>query len=136
MEPYPNAAAIAAAAAAARRRREREEEENMSSYSPQELADGWEFKIVRANTNAFARRETLEQVCREEAQSGWVLLEKFDDARLRFKRPASTPKVSPSGALDPYRTRYGIGGGAIAAIIIGSVVTVLVIVGTLVVMLR
>ena len=107
----------------------------MTSYSPQELADDWEFKIVRANTNAFARRETLEQVCHEEAQNGWVLLEKFDDARLRFKRPASARKSSPSGAIGPYRTLYGIGSGAIAAIIIGSVVTVLVIVVILVAIL-
>src|SRR5262245_27697913 len=37
-------AAAAGAAAAARRRREQQEEEEMTAYTPQELAEGWEFK--------------------------------------------------------------------------------------------
>ena len=48
----------AAAAAAARRRRE-QEEEIMTGYSAQELAEGWEFKIVRSVTSGFKRPDFL-----------------------------------------------------------------------------
>src|ERR1043165_7026103 len=53
-----SSAAVAAAAAMARQRRE---EEEMSGYSAQELAEGWEFKIVRSATSAFKRPEFLRQ---------------------------------------------------------------------------
>jgi len=42
----------AAAAAAAKRRREAEEE-HMTPYSPRDLAEDWEFKILRSATGAF-----------------------------------------------------------------------------------
>jgi len=29
----------------------------------------------------------LRQLCEEEAEAGWILLEKLDDHRVRFKRP-------------------------------------------------
>ena len=48
-----SAGAAAAAAAAARLRAIHEEEERLTEYSPQDLAQGWEFKILRANTAAF-----------------------------------------------------------------------------------
>jgi hypothetical protein len=83
-----SAGGVAAAAAAAQILAMHEEEERLTTYSPEDLSQGWEFKIVRANTRAFSKPEVMQQVCEEEAQSGWVLVEKFDDARLRFKRPA------------------------------------------------
>ena len=93
----------------------------MTAYSPDDLAKGWEFKIVRANTAAFRKSEVMRQVCDEEARSGWELLEKFDDARLRFKRPTSARNnPSPTG-LDPYRTTYGISQGKLTAIILIAV---------------
>jgi len=78
----------AAAVAAARKRalRDQEEEEKMTQYEPEDLQDDWEFKIVRSPAAAFRRPETLRQLIDEEAQSGWVLLEKLDDSRVRFKR--------------------------------------------------
>jgi hypothetical protein len=108
----------AAAAAAAQILALHEEEERLTAYSPEDLSQGWEFKIVRANTRAFAKSEILQQVCAEEAQSGWELVEKFDDSRLRFKRStAARNKISPS-AIDPYRTTYGMSQGRLLAIIL------------------
>jgi len=36
---------------------------------------GWEFKIVRANRNVFRDSVVLQQLCEEEAEAGWILLE-------------------------------------------------------------
>ena len=69
----------------------------------------WEFKIVRSNSAAFRNPEILEKLMEEEAQAGWVMLEKFDDSRVRFKRPRSARSKDtflPDG-VDPYRTQYG-----------------------------
>jgi hypothetical protein len=86
------AAAAAAAAAAARRR---QEEEEMTRYSENDLSEGWEFKILRSNMNAFRKPENLKKYLEEEGRAGWVLVEKFDDNRLRLKRPASAVEETP-----------------------------------------
>ena len=112
---------IASAGAAARLRALHEEEERLSAYSPDDLAKGWEFKIVRASTAAFRKSEVMQQVCDEEARSGWELVEKFDDARLRFKRPTSARNIPSPAGLDPYRTTYGISQGKLTAIILITV---------------
>ncbi|MDQ3584969.1 MAG: hypothetical protein M3407_04260 [Acidobacteriota bacterium] len=122
-------AAIAAAAAEAARRRE---EEEMTKYGEPELRDGWEFKILRANSDAFKKPDVLRQVCEEEAQAGWVLLEKFDDSRLRFKRPISERQRDNSLAIDPYRTHYGMSQGAFVAVILGVISGALLLVVLLV----
>lgn len=96
----------AAAAAAALRRRNQDEEECMTQYSAEELAQGWEFKIVRSNFASFRKPAVLQQVCEEEAGAGWTLVEKFDDQRLRFKRPI-TERGRAAPGIDPYRTNYG-----------------------------
>ena len=114
-------AGAAAAAAAARIRALHEEEERLSAYSPDDLAKGWEFKIVRANTAAFRKPEVMQQVCDEEARAGWELVEKFDDSRLRFKRPTSARNIPSPAGLDPYRTTYGISQGKLTAIILITV---------------
>jgi hypothetical protein len=51
----------------------------------------------------------LRQLIEEEARAGWVMLEKFDDRRVRFKRPrrARSKDVLLPPDVDPYRTRYG-----------------------------
>lgn len=113
-------AAAAAAAAAARRRAE--EEEEMTGYSEQELRGEWEFKILRAHTRAFKKPEVLQQVCEEEAKAGWMLVEKFDDCRLRFKRPLSARARDAALSGDAYRTHYGTSQGAIAALVLLGVV--------------
>jgi hypothetical protein len=75
---------------------------------------GWEFKIVRANQDIFRDPAIFKRLCDEEAQSGWVLLEKLDDRRVRFKRPIALRDIlhPEQLAIDPYRTHYGSGSRA------------------------
>jgi len=128
-------AGVAAAAAAARLRAQHEEEERLSAYSSDDLAKGWEFKIVRANTAAFRKPEVMQQVCDEEARSGWELVEKFDDTRLRFKRPTSARNIPSPAGIDPYRTTYGISQGKLTTIILiavfGSMALIMAVVAAL-----
>ncbi len=101
-----SAAAGAAAAAAAAQARIREEEEHtLTTYDNRDL-DGWEFKIVRSATRIKGDR--FKQLCNEEALSGWELVEKFDDYRIRFKRRVECRHNDSSRELDPYRTQFGI----------------------------
>ena len=107
-------------AAQEKKKREREEEE-MTRYTDRELTEDFEFKIVRSTTNAFKKRETVEQIIAEEALAGWKMVEKFDDNRLRFKRPASARRNDynlPPG-VDPYRTTYGLSEFGLAMTILG-----------------
>jgi len=103
-------------AAAAEKRKRDQEEERMTRYNPEELETDWEFKIVRSNTPIFRKPEILQRVREEEALAGWQLLEKLDDNRLRFKRPANAARrdaALPPG-VDPYRTQVGGNPAAIA----------------------
>lgn len=70
---------------------------------------GWEFKIVRAHRDVFHDPTVFKQLCDEESQSGWILLEKLDDRRVRFKRPIALRDILNSDLLpiDPYRSHYG-----------------------------
>jgi hypothetical protein len=88
---------------------EGQEEENMTEYTHDDLRQDWEFKIVRSGSGAFRNPEVLNRLVEEEARAGWVLLEKFDDNRVRFKRSRSAQSRDaflPSD-VDPYRTQYG-----------------------------
>jgi hypothetical protein len=108
--------AIAGAAAArARAERERKEEEEMTPYSPQDLAEGWEFKILRGNFHG-----RLQAILEEEKQGGWVLVEKFDDQRIRLKRPAGSKVVEGDFAngYDPYRTQLPPSTAAVKAVLL------------------
>jgi len=102
-------AAAAAAAAAARRRLEAEEEE-MTPYTREDVANDWEFKIVRANSEVFGNPAKLKKLQEEESRAGWVMVEKFDNHRVRFKRPLSArsndSQLAPG--IDPYRVHYGL----------------------------
>lgn len=109
----------AAGAAAARRRREQEEEELMTSYSTNDL-EGWEFKIVRSVMGRFSNPRIVRTLCEEEARAGWELVEKFDDSRIRFKRPTDRRRSDSQLGFDPYRTRYGIGELTIVVTVIGA----------------
>lgn len=108
----------------------------MTAYTNEELAQGVEFKILRANTNAFRKPEVLRRALEEEARAGWTLVEKFDDARLRLKRPASLKQNDANLTLDPYRSVYGIGQGTLIALILGSIAAVLTVVAAVAVALR
>jgi hypothetical protein len=109
----------AAAAAAASRR---QEEEEMTSYSENELAEGWEFKILRSNMHAFRKPENLQKYLEEEGRAGWVLVEKFDDNRVRLKRPASARRGDAALNFDPYRTQVGLSDTGMVFMILGIVV--------------
>jgi len=106
----------AAAAAAAEAERQRQEEEEMTKYTDADLRGDWEFKIVRSNLAGFKNLEFLQQVCAEEARAGWTLVEKFDNQRLRFKRPVSARASDAVLGFDPYRTQVGTSAGTFVAI--------------------
>ena len=81
----------------------------MATYTSEELEEDWEFKIVRANSPAFRKPEVFQKLRQEQAVAGWTMVEKFDDSRMRFKRPRSAREQDvylPEG-VDPYRTQYG-----------------------------
>ena len=61
----------------------------MTRYREEELGGSWEFKIVRSQSRRFKNTQTLRRAIEEEARAGWVMLEKFDDSRIGFKRPVS-----------------------------------------------
>jgi hypothetical protein len=116
-----------AAAAAAHRRRKMEEEEETVGYSEADLTDDWEFKIVRSVMGRFDDPAVFRSVVQEESRAGWQLLEKFDDNRIRFKRPRAAREQDgylPSG-VDPYRTRYGISELRFAALLITGMFVVI-----------
>ena len=117
----------AAHAAQEKKKKERQEEEEMTRYTETEMKEDFEFKIVRSATSAFKKREVIEQVIAEEAVAGWKFVEKFDDQRMRFKRPASAQRndFSLPPGIDPYRTTYGMGEGGLAAIIVGSILALI-----------
>lgn len=108
----------------------------MTAYTNEELAQGVEFKILRANTSVFRKPEVLRQALEEEARAGWELVEKFDDSRLRLKRPASRKQNDANLAIDPYRSVYGIGQGAVFGIVFGGIVFTLLAVAIVVAALR
>ena len=91
----------------------------MTKYTDADLQGDWEFKIVRSNTAAFKNPYVLRQIC-EEARAGWTLVEKFDNQRLRFKRPVNARSGDAGLDFDPYRTQYGVSSGALAAVIVAS----------------
>ncbi len=101
---------------------QQEEEEKLTTYENAEVTgrggnrpdprlNGWEYKIVRARWHAFRDPARFAKLCAEEAQAGWVLLEKLDNRRVRFKRPLALRDLVKADqlAFDPYRTEYGSG---------------------------
>jgi hypothetical protein len=122
-----SAGAAAAAAAAARRRRE--EEEEMTHYSARDLNEDWEFKIIRSATRTFRDPEKLRAILEEEAKAGWVLVEKFDDQRVRLKRPASFKNADAKLDVDPYRTSVGTSEATLIITIVGSIIGLFVLMG-------
>lgn len=101
----------------------------MSGYTSTDLADGWEFKILRSASGAFKKPEVLRQVLSEESRAGWILVEKFDSGRIRLKRPASARAGDAALGFDAYRTTVGIGeammGLTIAACILAGIAIML-----------
>ena len=112
------AAATAAAAAAANAR---QEEEEMTPYSSKDLAEGWEFKILRNATGRFSDPFWLRSVLDEESRAGWLLIEKFDNYRVRLKRPVSARANDASLGFDPYRTWVGIGQARFTILLVAGI---------------
>ena len=83
---------------------EEAEEETMTPYSAKELTEGWEFKIIRSPRKLFGRQEYRDRVLAEERRAGWVLVEVFDDGRIRLKRLRSPGDPDATEGYDPYRT--------------------------------
>ncbi len=129
------AGAAGAAAAAAAARRMREEEEDMTGYSKDDL-DGWEFKIIRANTRKFKNQAAVQQLCSEEARAGWEMVEKFDDQRIRFKRNIEKRAGDRHLEIDPYRTNLGMSEGHIVLVVLGVVALAAGVIGFLVSVLK
>ena len=99
-----------------------EEESDMTQYTRDDLKSDWEFKIVRSNSAVFRKPEILRQLIKQESQAGWVMLEKFDDSRVRFKRPRTARAKDaflPDG-VDPFRTQYDTN-NAQRAVVLGLV---------------
>jgi len=75
-----------------------------TSYTPGELADGWEFKTIRSQLGLFVKRDFRERILAEEGRAGWVLVEKFDDYLMRLKRQRKLHPEPEVNDFDPYRT--------------------------------
>ena len=121
----PMNASGAAAAAAAEAARQREEEEEMTSYPRLNPAE-WEFKILRSATSTFRTPEKLRMALAEEAHAGWTLLEKFDDSRIRLKRPIFARQNDHQLDFDPYRIWTGMTPNNLAFIILGIILVIMI----------
>jgi hypothetical protein len=82
---------------------EEAEEESMTPYTSESLAADWEFKIIRSAFKQFGSPDVRDHVLAEEEQAGWVLVEVFDNARLRLKRQRPTRPPDTTEGYDPYR---------------------------------
>lgn len=67
-----------------------------------------EYKIVQSTTPHFAKAGNLKAVLEEEAQSGWQLVEKFDNYKIRLQRDISHRSGDATRSVDAYRTQVGL----------------------------
>jgi hypothetical protein len=70
--------------------------------------DRWEYKIVRAPNGEFGQREHLRALLDQERRAGWMMVEKYNDWQVRFKRPRNARQLDDTlpSYIDPYRTIY------------------------------
>jgi hypothetical protein len=101
------------------RQRQEHAEEEMTSYAPRELADDWEFKILRSISGEFRRPQRLAEILDQESRAGWMLVEKFDDRRIRLKRRSTASKDDRNLDFDPYRSYVGTSESTLMFIIAG-----------------
>ena len=104
----------------------------MTDYRPEDLAAGWEFKILRSATGSFKDPGFLRASLADEERAGWTMLEKFDNSRVRLRRPAAARANDASLGFDPYRTSVGISETRLALTIVLSVVVGFALVGGLI----
>ncbi|MFZ1110375.1 MAG: hypothetical protein WAN43_18760 [Rhodomicrobium sp.] len=93
----------------------------MTPYTAPDLAGGWEFKVLRSAAGKFGDPFWMKGVLDEEARAGWLFLEKFDNNRVRVKRPASARDRDASLNFDPYRTWVGMRQGKFALLLTGGI---------------
>src|SRR5262245_3819045 len=101
----------------------------MLTYTKEDLAGDWEFKILRSATGLFGKPERLQQALAEEGRAGWVLLEKLDDYRIRLKRPASARAADATRLFDPYGTAFGQAVPRVALVLLGMLTAFLAAAG-------
>ena len=107
----------------------------MTPYTPRDLAEDWEFKILRSATGAFRDPAVMQRYLAEEAQAGWTLVEKFDNSRIRLKRPVAARQQDAQCTFDPYRTRVGISEVGLGLLIVGSILGGLAVLFTVIILL-
>ena len=108
----------------------------MTPYQPQDLGGDWEFKILRSVTGTFRKPEKLKEALDQEAKAGWTLVEKFDNTRIRLKRPTSARSGDGALGFDPYRAYAGMSEGRFiltltALLVIGTLLVIFVVVAAL-----
>jgi len=93
-----------------------------------------EYKIVQSTTPHFAKTSNLKAVLDEEAQSGWQLVEKFDNYKVRLQRDISHRTGDGSRSVDAYRTQVGLSNfvtyGAATVLTLAVVIVIFRLVGT------
>jgi hypothetical protein len=104
-------------------------------YTPRYLNENWEFKILRSATGAFKDPDVMQRYLAEEAEAGWTLVEKFDNSRIRLKRPAAARQQDAQRTFDPYRTRVGISEVGLGLLIAGSILGGLAVLFTVIILL-
>jgi hypothetical protein len=98
-----------------------EEEEQMTPYDSRNLAEDWEFKILRSLSGEFRKPERLAQILEQEAKAGWILVEKFDNQRVRLKRRAEARKFDRQLDFDAYRSYVGATKTNVAILVVAMV---------------
>lgn len=109
--------------------KECKEEEDMTPYSEDGSLTEWEFKIIRSGTGSFRHPDKLRMVLGEEAKAGWELVEKFDNNRVRLRRPVAARKDDSALDYDPYRTWIGVSEAGMVArgLVVAAVVGVVIL---------
>ena len=100
----------------------------MTTYTPQDLSGDWEFKILRSTTGAFGNSQRLKEILEQEQLAGWNFVEKFDNSRIRLKRPASARSEDGSRSIDPYRSYVGVTEGQLALLIVTGVLAAVAVI--------
>lgn len=113
--------------------KKKKKEELELIYTSEDLQQDWEFKILRSPTGVFAKRKKVDQALVKESLSGWVLVEKIDDHRLRFKRPASAREKDHflPKHINPYRTELENNIVGLVFALIGMVAGIAALIGIL-----
>ncbi|GGG49897.1 hypothetical protein GCM10011403_03770 [Pseudohongiella nitratireducens] len=87
-----------------------------------------EYKVIQATTPYFGKLENLQQVLEEEEESGWELVEKLDNYKIRVQRHISHRSDDRNRSRDPYRTQVGPSNAiTYTAAAIGTIAVVLLV---------